>query len=108
MNRTVDHNDLVKLIRDYLDVMGVWNKKVLGSLGMRDWPDIIGAIPVPTGPACLLMIEVKTGRAKLSDGQKKFRADAEYCGVLYIEARSLRDVQVSLEELGLVRRSGIG
>jgi hypothetical protein len=108
MDRTQEHNGLVKCIRDYLNTMGIWNRKVFGSLAMKDWPDIIGAIPTSGGLSYMLMVEVKTGRAQLTTGQREFKEDAEQCNVLYIEARSLEDVKDRLEELGLARPCRIG
>jgi hypothetical protein len=108
MDRTVAHNDLVKLIRDYLSIMGIWNRKLLGSMGQADLPDILGAIPASGGLAYLLMVECKTGAARLTEGQRRVRDDVEACGGLYIEARSLEDVKTCLEELGLARPCRIG
>jgi hypothetical protein len=97
-NRTETHTALCKAIQDYLWYQGGWCFKALGGLGVRrGLPDI---------HACLkgnaVYIEVKTGEGKLSPDQMKEKARIEQAGGIYIEARSVDDVEDRLVQEGLV------
>jgi len=97
MDRTQNHTALCKAITDYLWYQGGWCFKALGGLGVRKGlPDIHGCIK---GRA--VYVEVKTGTGKLSPEQLRERARIEQAGGIYIEARSVDDVEARLVKEGL-------
>lgn len=63
------------------------------KFGTRGQPDIMG-IMAPSGK--MIAIECKAGRGVLSKEQRLWRAMFEAHGGLYIEARSVADVEESL------------
>ncbi len=67
--------------------------------GTRHWPDITAVVP-PTGRA--LFIEVKTGRARLTAGQRRFRDCATDAGAVHIVARSADDLIEQLIRGGIL------
>ena len=103
-DRTGPHTALCKAIHDYLFYSGGWCKKMLGTLGIRrGLPDLDGFIldPADRRPIALY-IEVKTGGGVLSADQRLIRDEIVARGGLYIEARSVDDVERRLFDLGLV------
>lgn len=63
--------------------------------GLKGSTDIIGIAK----SGRFIAIEVKTGTGKLSKEQENFRAMIERFGALYVEARSLEDVQLAFRAL---------
>ena len=93
-------SDIQAAIRDWLRWHGwyvVRHHQTLGShKGLADLQAIKGGRVV--------MIEVKTGRGRLSQDQVQFAADWEDHGGTYIVARSIEDVERALKEL----QQGVG
>jgi hypothetical protein len=63
------------------------------SFGLKGSSDILGCM-APSGR--LLAVECKTGGAKLSDQQERFKAAVIRAGGLHILARSTRDLEAVL------------
>ena len=97
MDRTEKHTGLCKAIQDYLWYQGGWCFKALGGLGVRKGlPDIHSCV---RGRA--VYVEVKTGKGELSKEQREEKARIEQAGGIYIEARSVDDVEDRLVAEGL-------
>lgn len=99
--------DIVRVIRDYLAVLGVWEIKVQSQgFQRRGVPDILACVP-PDGR--LLAIEVKGPRGKVSPEQQAELEAIGEAGGLQLVARSLEDVEMVLSEEypDLVRRVAV-
>lgn len=77
----------------------IYRKEVI-AIGASGRPDITGTrkLPIVTGNGVQytgqsFAVEVKTGSAKLSTQQKRWRDRFESLGGLYVLARSVEDVQ---------------
>lgn len=94
-----------KAIMEYLTAKGIFHfkvnttgiyKKSTGSYipsGSVGCPDIICIVPNPKyGIGRFIGIEVKAPNGKVSESQKKFGANIEASGGMYIVARSIDDV----------------
>ena len=116
MNRSAAHS---KLIRACLELLGfhripAWSSKTTGQYdpttgrwrkakgvkARKGVADITGVIP-PHGRA--LFVECKTGSGSLSPAQRDFRDEVVGAGALWVLARSLDDVQDTLD---LLRATG--
>lgn len=87
--------DIVRVIRDYLAVLGVWEIKTQSQgFQRRGVPDILACLP-PDGR--LLAIEVKGPRGKVSPEQEAELTQIAASGGLAIVARSLEEVQEALQ-----------
>lgn len=95
-----------KAITDWLDAKRIfWKRMSLGPVirgkpgahrysknPLKGFPDLFGFLP-GTERGEIFVIEVKKEKTgKLSPEQKQWRQDLESRGVMYIEARSLKDV----------------
>ena len=82
-------NQIQSAIREYLQYNGwfvIRNQQSLGSLkGLADLTAIRNGK--------VLWIEVKTPKGRLSEWQTKFKAEIEAHGGIYLEARSVEDVE---------------
>jgi len=101
-DHTRAHNDLCKGVLDYLSV-------VCQAFAWKTWGggyELSGRADVL---ACLrgrfVAVEVKTGKAKPSKAQQKFREAVEKAGGLYILCRRLEDVEAGLLTAGLIEKS---
>ncbi len=124
-NRTATHTQLLNAIEEYLQVRGAWTFRVRGGLGQRrGMPDLLAAFPLTVGKdhpyaayptlgfycdvhAALVCVEVKTGKAVLSQAQEVERARLMEVGALYIEARDVETVEDALVAAGLVQTPAI-
>ncbi len=97
-NRAASHTALKKSIRQYLDWHGTYIIDQMGGLGQRR-----GLADLTI---CLrgrfVCIEVKTGDAVLSTDQVKEKGRAVEAGALFIEARSVDQVEDVLFNAGLI------
>jgi hypothetical protein len=99
-NNTVAHTQLCRAIRNYIVGQGGYLVKNLGALGqVRGRPDQDGCLK-----GRYLAIEQKTGRGELSVHQEKQKRLIEDAGGIYIEARSVEDVEDRLVAEGLASR----
>jgi len=90
--------DLKGVIKDYLDLMGVFNYPVRQGLGCyRGLPDRVMHFR-----GRVHYLEIKTPRGKLSDSQLKFQAQCQADGIHYHVVRSLEDIQLILLNQGEV------
>lgn len=95
--RTATHTAHCQAIQQYMDLMGHYCVKNIGGLGVRKGrPDFDCCVRGRS-----VFIEVKTGGGVLDSDQRKERARIETAGGLYIEARSVDDVEDALVEAGL-------
>ncbi len=98
-DNTQNHTALCKAIEHYVLYCGGYIVKNLGALGQRRGrPDLDACVK---GRA--VFIEVKTGAGELSGDQIRERNRIEIAGGIYIEARSVDDVEKRLvaEKLAL-------
>lgn len=95
-NRAAPHTALCNSIYGYLRGLG-YAVKNLGALGVRRGR--------PDFDACVrgrfVAVEVKTGAGELGPDQVKERNRLESAGAIYIEARSVDDVEQRLVAEGL-------
>jgi hypothetical protein len=89
--------DIVKAIRDWLRLKGIWHwKEMPGAFGHQQGKsDILGALK-PSGR--FLAIEVKRPGGKPSEAQLRFLQNVQENGGISILAYSLEDVIVALKE----------
>jgi Holliday junction resolvase len=89
MDRSAAHTDLCRLVRQYLEYQGfgVW-KLWGGPMGDGGMPDFMA---IKAGVA--VFIEVKTGRAQLQADQVKQRDKLLRAGALYLECRSVDQLE---------------
>lgn len=96
--RGVNHAELVKSVRKYLKERGAYEFKVLGGIGQRSG---IGDVV-----ACLrgryVMCEVKTGTATMTNNQIRENLAVEQAGGLFIEVRSIEQLENTLLAAGLL------
>jgi hypothetical protein len=96
-NRAAPHTALCKAIESYILWCGGYIVKNLGGLGVRRGR--------PDFDACIrgkfVAIEAKTGSGELGPDQVKERNRLEIAGAIYIEARSVDDVEKRLIAEGL-------
>lgn len=98
-NQAATHSALARAIVQYLGWAGAWVFRVHGGLGQRaGCPDILACLS-----GRLVGVEVKTGAAVLSPTQQAERSEIERAGGLFVEARSLEDVEQALVGAGLCR-----
>jgi hypothetical protein len=103
-DRTVAHNALCKAIGDYVGYMGGYLVKNWGGpIGAKGRPDLEGCFSDQSGRGRFLSIEVKTGTGELSADQREHKRRIERAGGIFIEARSVDDVQERLLAEGLVK-----
>lgn len=96
-DNTANHTQLCRAIEHYVLWCGGYIVKNLGTLGQRRGrPDMDGCV---RGRA--IFIEAKTGKGELTGDQIKERNRIEIAGGIYIEARSVDDVERRLVEEGL-------
>ncbi len=97
-DRAAPHTKLKRSIREYLLWHGAYIIDQMGGLGQRR-----GLADLTI---CLrgrfVCIEVKTGEAVLSTDQVKERGKAMEAGALFIEARSVDQVEDVLFDVGLI------
>ncbi len=97
-NRAASHTALKKSIRGYLEWHGAYIIDQMGGIGQRR-----GLADLTV---CLrgrfICIEVKTGEAVLSSDQVKEKGKAVEAGALFIEARSVDQVEDVLFNAGLI------
>ena len=85
-----------------INTMGVYDKKTGkyrnsgASLGVSD---VIGCLN-----GAMYAVEVKYGKDRLSDNQKKFQAQVERSGGMFIVARTLKDVDEKIRPLAALTR----
>jgi len=97
------HSEVVKCIRQYLDVRGAWSMKVLGGMGQRRGvPDILAVMQ-----GRMIAVEVKTGAAVLSRWQLFERQGLEAAGAVYILASTVEHVEDALLAAGLIESAAI-
>ena len=99
-DNTVKHNALCRAISDY----AAWN----GCYLVKNWGGPIGSPGRPDLEGCIrgkfIGIEVKTGTGELSKDQREHKRRIIEAGGIFIEARSLEDVEDTLFEHGLVAK----
>lgn len=96
-NRAAPHTALCNAIQDYILWTGGYVVKNLGGLGVRRGrPDFDACVK-----GRFVAIEVKTGTGELGRDQIKERSRLESAGAIYIEARSVDDVEQRLVAEGL-------
>ena len=67
--------------------------------GRKGVSDIIGVLP----KGVALFVECKSAKGRQSPEQKQFQAEVEAAGAVYILARSVRDLEIVLRDLGVLR-----
>lgn len=103
--RGVNHAELVKQVKTYVEAHGGWILKYFaGGIGAKPgMPDFIAGFPIPHLPfAAFLGIECKTGTATLNDKQVKIRTEMRAARITYFEVRSIEDLEGALLHAGLL------
>ena len=103
-DHSAGHTALQSDIVRYIEACGGWVCNLAGSKYQRaGLPDLIGFLwhPVSRVPV-FFAIEVKTGTGKLRADQKAIRDEIVQCKGIFVEARSLDQVEDALLAAGLV------
>lgn len=96
-DNTGPHTALCKAIEHYILWLGGYIVKNLGGVGQRRGrPDLDACVR-----GRFVAVEVKTGKGQLSGDQVRERNRLELAGAIYIEARSVDDVEKRLVAEGL-------
>lgn len=97
-DNTQKHTQLCKAIEEYILWQGGYIVKNIGGLGCRRGrPDFDATLKGRS-----VYIEVKTGTGELSRDQKREKNRIDSAGAIYIEARSVEDVEDRLVKEKLV------
>jgi hypothetical protein len=109
-NRSANHTALAGQVSEYLALHGAWVYRVHGHLGgRRGVPDVLACFPalMLDGPHAgalmgyLVAVEVKTGRGALTRDQVRERDALRQAGAVWVEVRTLDDLEDALLAAGL-------
>lgn len=98
--RGVNHAALLQLVRAYLQcIPGCYVRKIAGGMGQLPMSDLVCCIA-----GRYVGVELKTGTAVLSEGQRRDRDEVRAAGGVWLEVRSVDELEEALLAAGLLAR----